>query len=89
MGVTTERVAEQVARAAQSQGPRTLSHVARIRVLAGHSQESLAEAAAVSRGTIHRLEHGHLPSAPTALRVTHALGYDDPLVVFPELLERP
>ena len=66
-----------------------MSHLARVRVLTDHTQESLAKAAGVSKGTVQRLERGHLPSAPTAVRIAHALGYDDVLVVFPELLEQP
>lgn len=70
-----------------ARGPRTLSHVARIRVLAGHTQASLAEAAGVSKGTVQRLERGHLPSAPTAARIAQVLDLDT-LVIFPDLLDQ-
>ena len=81
----------QLAPSAQSsQGPRTLSHMARIRILAGHTQGSLAAACSgeVSRRTIQRLESGGTPTAATAVRISRALGYADPAIVFPELLEQ-
>jgi DNA-binding XRE family transcriptional regulator len=67
------------------QGPRSLSHLARVRVLRGHTQASLADAVGCSKRTICRLEKGGTPSATTAIRISHALGHTDPLVVFPEL----
>ncbi len=57
-------------------------------MLAGHSQGTLAAAAHCSKRTIARLESGGTPSAPVALRISRALGHEDPAVVFPELLER-
>jgi DNA-binding XRE family transcriptional regulator len=65
-----------------------LSHVALLRIHAGHTQASLAAAAGVSERTILRLEKGARPSAGTAVKVTRALGHTDPLVVFAELLDR-
>ena len=60
--------------------------MARIRVLAGHTQSSLAQAAGVSKSTVQRLEAGGLPSGKVALRISRALGHGaNVLVVFPDL----
>ncbi len=67
-------------------GPRPLGHLARVRVLRGHTQASLAEASGVSRRTIIALEKDAArgPRFDTAWRLARALG--QPLgVVFPEL----
>jgi len=70
-------------------GPRPLGHLARVRVLRGHTQRSLALASGVSARQIANLEAGKCrPRLDTALAIAHALGHADPLVVFPELLEQ-
>lgn len=65
------------------------SHLARVRLLAGDSQRSLGERAEVTKETVANLESGkHEPRYSTALRLAHALGYDNPAVLFPELVAR-
>jgi transcriptional regulator with XRE-family HTH domain len=66
--------------------PRPLSHAARVRVLAGHTQRSLAATSGVSARQIANLEAGLCrPRLDTALAIAHALGEDDPRVIFPGL----
>ena len=64
-----------------------LTHPARCRLLAGHSQESLARAAGVHRNTVSMIERGRRPTLDVALRITRALlGPDaDVRSVFPDL----
>jgi DNA-binding XRE family transcriptional regulator len=55
-------------------GPRRLSHFARVRVNAGHTQSSLGERSGFSRGLIAACDAGHVPRLDTAVRVADALG---------------
>jgi len=59
-------------------GPRPLSHLARLRVLAGHTQASLAAASGVSSRQIANLEAGKSakPHLSTAIAIADALGLD-------------
>jgi transcriptional regulator with XRE-family HTH domain len=67
----------------QDTGPRPLSHSARCRVLAGHTQRSLSKASGVSARQIANLEARRCrPRLDTALAIAHALGEDDPRVIF-------
>lgn len=64
-----------------------MSHLARCRVLAGHSQRSLAEAAGISKRGLQELEAGHhKPRLTTATALARALGVADARALFPELL---
>jgi len=71
-------------------GPRRLSHLARVRVLAGHTQQSLADSAGISKRTVVYLEAGtHRPSLATAFRLANALGHQDVRVLFPDFTTSP
>lgn len=63
---------------------RVPGHLARIRLLKGHSQASLARASHCGRSTIARVERGNAPRIETAIRIARAL--DEPVAAcFPEL----
>jgi len=55
----------------------------------GHTQGSLAAASGVSKATIERCDHGHVPSIPVARSIAQALGIEDAFFVFPDLRETP
>jgi transcriptional regulator with XRE-family HTH domain len=59
-------------------GARVLSHLARVRILAGHSQRTLAIASGVSQRQIANLEAGKSarPHLDTARKIADALGVE-------------
>jgi DNA-binding XRE family transcriptional regulator len=66
-----------------------MTHLKRVRLQAGMRQVDVAAAAKCSRQTVTLLEAGgQVPRFSTALAIARALGFDDPRIVFPELLER-
>lgn len=61
----------------QTTGPRRITHLARLRFLAGHTQASLAAAAGVSQRTVAGLEAEESePRLSTARAIADALGVE-------------
>jgi transcriptional regulator with XRE-family HTH domain len=65
-------------------------YLRRVRLIQGLTQQELADLAGISVNTIQRLERGeHVPRLDTAHRIAKAVGLEDAVAAFPELLGRP